>query len=131
MDEENNVTIQRQRLAVGAPSDLFWGDFYFLIGEVIRVISPWIWSDYGWHHPDLFFKHMPKSVVQSNWYYGLFDLNSIKDNSRKDLAKIRIKFINDLEAKEYDQIPTGSNYSYPENFGQTVIIAQKGKSSRF
>ena len=29
----------------------------------------WVWSDYAWVNPDDFYCKMPKSVVQSNWYY--------------------------------------------------------------
>ena len=28
----------------------------------------WMWSDPSWNYPD-FYTHVPKSVVQSNWYY--------------------------------------------------------------
>ena len=67
-----------------------------------KGVRSWIWSDYGWHHPELFFKKMPKSVLQSNWYYGAgFDLNQLKEPSRT-----YVKFYNDLENKGYDQIPT-------------------------
>ena len=75
-------------------------DFYTIIGEVLKNGSrPWVWSDYYWHHPDLFLKFMPKSVLQSNWHYGeSFDAN--------------IPFVKaflDLQKYGYDQIPTGSN----------------------
>ncbi|MDP3441373.1 MAG: hypothetical protein Q8T08_00795 [Ignavibacteria bacterium] len=43
---------------------------------------------------------MPKSVVQSNWYYGeSFDENLVP-----------VKAYIDLEAYGYDQIPTGGFY---------------------
>jgi hypothetical protein len=86
--------------------DLWWHDFYFLIGEVEKRGSrPWIWSDYLWHHPDLFFKNMPKSVVQSNWYYG----------ESFDEKQTYVKAYIDLEAHGYDQIPTGGYYESSKN----------------
>lgn len=106
MDEE---TAQHQRhfdYAVIRKNELWWSDFYFLIGEVMRGgARPWVWSDYYWHHPEVFLKKMPKTVLQSNWYYqGEFDLNKLK-NSPKTAVQAYI----DLERHGYDQVPTSSN----------------------
>ncbi len=111
MDEE---TANHQRFALYAvmrQHQLWWNDLYFFINEVERSgVRAWIWSDYLWHHPDIFFKKMPRSVLQSNWYYGRVF------NCRINYVKAYI----DLEEHGYDQIPTGSNWSYPENFEKTV-----------
>jgi len=91
---------------------------YFLIGEVEkRDVRSWIWSDYGWSHPDLFFKKMPKSVLQSNWwYYGTsFDLDQLEESD-----KTRVKFYYDLEKHGYDQVPAGSNWTIDANLEATV-----------
>jgi len=105
MDEETMEHQTHYDYAMVRKNDVWWGDFYYLIGEVEKIGSrPWIWSDYVWHHPGLFFKNMPKSVVQSNWYYGeKFNLTPLNgsDNSA-------VKAYIDLEANGYDQIPTGS-----------------------
>src|SRR5690606_40928180 len=71
----------------------------------------WVWSDSAWayYQPDaeLFYKMMPKSVLQSNWYYGeQFDLSKMDDGSR---VKRQVQTYLDLEAHGYDQIPTASN----------------------
>ena len=52
--------------------DLWWHDFEFFTqaGAAARL-RPWIWSDYAWKHGEEFLKRMPKSVLQSNWYYEL------------------------------------------------------------
>jgi len=64
---------------------------------------------------------MPKSVLQSNWYYGTeFDLNKLKDP-----AKTYVKLYNDLEEYGYDQIPTGSNHSNDINMEGTVDYGKK------
>src|SRR5690606_29050423 len=61
------------------------------------------------------------SVLQSNWYYGSgFDLNKLKDSN-----KTYVKLYNDLEKYGYDQVPTGSNHSVPENFESTVEYCKK------
>jgi hypothetical protein len=111
MDEESASNQARQDYICVRQNDLWWGDFYFYIGEVERNgVRPWIWSDYVWHHPDVFFKKMPKSVLQSNWYYDT------KFGPDVDM----VKYYNELEKYGYDQIPTGSNHSDPSNFGLTV-----------
>ena len=49
-------------------------------------------------YPGLFFKKMPKSVLQGNWYYGVdFELGKFKDPTKKT-----VNFYNDLEAYGYD-----------------------------
>ena len=122
MDEE---TAQHQRMldyAVMRQNDLWWGDLYFFVGEVEKKgVRSWIWSDYGWHHPELFFKKMPKSVLQSNWYYGSgFDLNKLEVPS-----KTYVKFYNDLNAYGFDQVPTGSNHSNDINMEATVDYCKR------
>jgi hypothetical protein len=91
-----------------------------------------MWSDFGWHHYDCFFKRMPKSVVQFNWYYGrdfTYDptFNSATANLAKpsDNVKLRTKFYVDLAKAGYDQIPCGSNWqisndAWEVNFPRTV-----------
>ena len=71
---------------------------------------PWIWSDYVWHHPETFIEKMPKSVLQSNWYYG--------EEFEDDATYVNAYLV--LEEHGYDQVPTGSNWSNPVNFGKTV-----------
>lgn len=100
MDEESEGHQKYQSHVTIRKNDVWWGDFYFLIGEVEKSGSrAWIWPDYMlWNEPDQFFKKMPKSVVQSNWYYG-----ETLDKNQK-----YVKAYLDLEEHQYDQIPTGS-----------------------
>jgi hypothetical protein len=84
---------------------------YQLVDQVERGGSrAWVWSDYAWHHPEVFYQKMPHSVMQSNWYYG--------DDFGPDVIEARTYA--ELEAHGYDQIPTGSNWSSDVNFGRTV-----------
>lgn len=99
MDEENADDQRFLDYVVVRQNDLWWHDFYYLVDLVERKGSrAWIWSDYLWHFPELFFKKMPKSVLQSNWYY----------EKEFDIAKTPVKAYLDLEKYGYDQIPTGS-----------------------
>jgi hypothetical protein len=111
MDEEtaqNQLSVGFEHIIV-RQKELWWGDFYTLIGEVLKNGSrPWVWSDYYWHNPELFLKYMPKSVIQSNWYYDERFEENIKE----------VKTYLDLEKYGYDQIPTGS---YHENNEKSIL----------
>jgi hypothetical protein len=116
MDEETAQHQRFHRYAVIRQFDLWWHDLYFYIDEVEKAGSrAWVWSDYVWHNPQAFFRKMPKSVLQSNWYYG-------KSFSRK-LGYVQAYL--DLARRGYDQVPTGSNWTFPENFGRTVSFCRK------
>lgn len=122
MDEETVAHQHYYMHTTVRKNHVWWGDFYQLISEVEKCnVRSWIWSDYMWEHPDLFFKNMPKSVVQSNWYYG--EKFNIEKGNQADLAEKvknnpqRVAILRDsnraysyieLEEHGYDQIPTGS-----------------------
>ncbi len=116
MDEEASQWQKNQDIAIFRQFDLWWGDLYFFIGEVEkRGVRSWVWSDYVWREPEIFFKKMPKSVLQSNWYYGAAfspDINYVK-------------YYEELEKHGYDQVPTGSNHSNDKNFELTVDYCKK------
>ena len=117
MDEEDAGNQSNLNYSVVRHNDLWWGDLYFYIGEVEkRGVRSWVWSDYAWNYPDLFYKKMPKSVLQSNWYYySAFDLNKMEG-----WTKTCLKLYSDLEAHGYDQLPTGSNWDNNQNMEATV-----------
>jgi len=125
MDEEDYNHQKHFDYIVIRQNELWWSDLYFYISEAMKKnVRPWVWSDYVWHHPEQFFKMMPKSVIQSNWYYGeAFDTN-----------QTYVKAYLDLEAEGYDQIPTGSYHAVPsqdfkalnpKNIGNTVEFCSK------
>jgi len=121
MDEETAHHQRNFSYVVVRQYDLWWHDLMFLLDQVEKGGSrAWIWSDYLWDHPQVFFKKMPKSVLQSNWYYGT------EFTKRNVAAKAYL----DLEAHRYDQIPTGSNWSVDENFAKTVTYGRKNISPR-
>ena len=106
MDEETYGHQSDFDYVVVRRNDQWWNDLYFYFDEATnREVRPWVWSDYVWHHPDLFFKKMPKYAIQSNWYYGEeFDLEKLNERTRRF-----VQAYIDLNAAGYDQIPTASN----------------------
>lgn len=111
MDEETAEHQKNFEYVVIRQHDLWWRDFYFMVEQVENAgARPWIWSDYIWEHKDLFLKKMPKSVVQSNWYY----------DTKFDKSIRYVEAYHDLAENGYDQIPTGSNWTCPDCFGKTV-----------
>jgi len=115
LDEE---TWQHQRhyaYVVIRQHELWWHDLAFLVEQVERRGSQaWVWSDYAWHH-DEYTQQMPRSVLQSNWYYGLeFDppCNEVATYQR-------------LADAGYAQVPTGSNWTTPENMERTVAYCRE------
>ena len=107
MDEEDYGNQKYYEHVVIRQYDAWWRDFLFLVKEVEKGRSrAWIWSDYVWHHPELFYQKMPKSVVQSNWYY----------DAKFEPQNDRAKAFRELDQHGYDQIPTGSNYYNSTNF---------------
>ena len=80
-------------------------------------MRPWIWSDMCWEHKDEFLARMPRSVLQSNWYYEKeFDVAMLKKENRKAMVETYAT----LEKARYDQMPCGSTYSCRENFSKTI-----------
>ena len=122
MNDEELASYQtRQDLAVIVRMISGGVIFIFISERSKKWYSSLVWSDYAWHKPEVFFRKMPRSVLQSNWYYGKeFDQNKLKDPT-----KTYVNLYNDLEKYGYDQIPTGSNHSVGTNFESTVEYCKK------
>lgn len=116
-DEETANHQKKYAYAVIRQGDLWWHDFLFFVKTVENLgVRPWIWSDYHWNHPEEFINRMPKSVLQSNWYYA----ETLDPEKEK-----RVKTYLDLDKAGFDQIPTGSTYSSAVNFKNTVQFCNK------
>jgi len=110
-------------------NDLWWHDLFFYIDIVeSKEVRPWIWSDYEWHHPKEFFKKMPKSVLQSNWYYS----PKFKWETLLESQKRQVQAYIDLEREGYDQIPTASFHTNDrsQSIGLTVDFCSKNLSNK-
>ena len=120
-DEETAAHQSQYSYVVVRQGELWWHDFLFFVKQVENLgVRPWIWSDYYWNHSEEFLKRMPKSILQSNWYYGSdFELGQ----------QIELKTYLDLDRAGFDQIPTGSNWSNDLNFKGTVEFCNKHLAS--
>ncbi len=111
MDEETYGHQKDYAIAIVRHGDLWWHDLRFLVEQVERHnVRAWVWADRIWHHRDEYLRNMPKSVLQSNWYYA-------EKFTRKHP---RVRAYLDLEAHGYDQVPTGSSYYNTPSFPNTV-----------
>ncbi|MBR4767683.1 MAG: hypothetical protein IK088_01775 [Lachnospiraceae bacterium] len=115
LDEESPVQ-KHKAIAVYRHPVEFWR----FANEMFRTVEecgsrPWVFSDYYWHHPDVFEKNMPRSVVQSNWHYG--QMNPTPRDSSSYTAVITY---NKLEELGYDQIPVPSHFCNALNANQVL-----------
>ena len=115
-DEETASHQSKHLFAVCRQGELWWHDFLWFAKVTEKTGSrPWIWSDYVWNHKDEFLNRMPKSVLQSNWYYGAkFNPAEMGDRSKY------VEAYEWLDKAGFDQVPTGSNFSCDTNFAGTV-----------
>jgi hypothetical protein len=121
MDEETAGHQRYHENVVVRQGNLWWHDLYYLVDVVEKQnVRSWIWSDYAWNYPEDFFAKMPKTVLQSNWYYG-----SQFDNFDNPTNETYVKLYDQLEAHGYDQVPAGGNHSNNVNFGKTVEYCTK------
>lgn len=116
MDEEDFENQKHHAYVVIRQYDLWWHDLMFYVEQVqARGARPWVWSDYIWRHPETFRANMPRSVLQSNWYY-------YSDFGGDDAM---LRAFDQLEEAGYDQAATGSNWSDPGNFEGVVRYARE------
>ncbi len=112
MDEEGAWYQRNFLYAVCRQYELWWNDFYYFVSLVEKENArPWIWSDYIWNHEEEFLRKMPKSVIQSNWYYGPCTGDDLSEN-----AKNSLRAFDTLHEHGYDQVPTGGAFGYKKNF---------------
>ena len=120
MDEETCNHQKFHQFVCVRQGDLWWHDLHYMVEEVEKAgVRPWVWSDYIWDHQEEFLARMPKSVVQSNWYYNR-EFDSFGDSDQSQRNKIRAEAYRTLDEAGFDQIPTGSNHLFAENMGLTV-----------
>ena len=124
--DEENWKCQRFNLyAAVRQGEQWWHDFLKISGYAEkRGMRPWIWSDYSWEHEEEFMRRMPRSVVQSNWYYGLGFEGDTNERTR-ERTKRRCGMFGKLADAGFDTIPCGSNYDTDKNFGALVPFCDK------
>ena len=108
MDEEDIGHQTKHGVAIVRQGEHWWHDAFFLFKECEKHgARPWVWSDYYWHHPELFTKNMPKSVLQSNWCYRSLT------NPPNEIQQVRVQTYLDLDRMGFDQVPTSSTWALP------------------
>ena len=128
-DEETAGHQWAQQYVAIRKGELWWHDFLWFVSTTEKAgMRPWIWSDYGWHHPE-FISRCPKSVLQTNWYYD-------EDGEGFDLATVKkpyLKLFVELEKAGFDQLPGGSNWasSYWRNKGLKTNTTSIGGLVKF
>ena len=117
MDEETFSHQAAYGFSVVRSEACWWEDFYHLIACCEKENArPWIWSDYYWHHKDIFVKKMPKTVLQSNWHY--YPLKGKDGELGQNAVGYRTFF--DLEEFGYDQVPTTTTWNFVGNTEQVI-----------
>ncbi len=137
-DEEGVRHQEMMPYMVLRQGELWWHDFLLLEKETEKSgARPWIWSDKYWTEPEEFLERMPKSVLQSVWYYDKsLDISELKTHEQEELRKERRRTFNwkrvqsfiDLDKAGFDQMPCGSNWACDENFGNLVAFCEKNLS---
>lgn len=117
LDEENKDLPLLTGVMTVRHDDLFWHDTYMLFDECEKNgVRPWTWADRYHNDPEQYAKHMPKSVLQSNWFYGY-----LRDVPKSDIKKYNwIHTYEQLDALNYEQVPCCSAVEHPYNIHQTV-----------
>ena len=108
-DEERPENQRRCSFTVARQGELWWHDLTWFCRGLEKLGSrAWMFSDYGWHHPE-FVAKCPKSVLQSNWYYNE-DMQGYDVTAMKDWFKPKLRLFDDLDKAGFDQVPCPSNW---------------------
>ena len=119
-DEESPRLQRNQGFCVCRQGDLWWHDLHWLVSEVEkRGVRAQMAADYAWAHKAEYLKRAPRSVLQTNWYYGS-EFNPAKMEHSEWLLTY-----DDLEKAGFDQLPGASNHSCATNIGDTVRYCRK------
>lgn len=123
MDEETASNQRFQLYAVIRQGSLWWEDLNFLVRKVEENnVQAWVWSDVLWHKgKGEFAENMPRSVIQSNWYYH----KEFEEDGLSNSAKIPVKSFVDLDELGYKQIPAGGTYVCKENYPLLVEYCRR------
>ena len=110
--DEETPDMQKNYLFVCVrQGELWWNDLLFFVKAVEkRGARAWIWSDYVWDHEEEFLKRMPRSVLQSNWYYGR---RWQGEPPERPYEAKRLAAFEKLDKAGFDQVPTGTNWVPP------------------
>ena len=104
---------------------LWWHDLNLFVKECEKWGSrAWVWSDYYWHHKDIFIKRMSKEILQSNWFYGNIK-NYTEEEKKGYFALNAVDAYSELSELGFDQVPTSSTWESTWNTYQTVCLGHE------
>ena len=116
-DEENWSNQGKYEFAVVRQGELWWHDFLWFVKTVEDLgMQAWIWTDCNRANPETFYRRMPRSVLQSNWYYGVNFTGKDEPPDMKDAEKRRLEYYEDFARAGFGQVPCGSNWYHDGNF---------------
>lgn len=120
-DEEDAKNQNGLMMAIVRSGELWWHDFLWFVRVIEECgMRPWMWSDYAWHH-DEFYVRCPRTVLQSNWYYGReFDVAKLKGN-----ARAAVEAFAKLDRAGFEQVPAVSNITCSENAAEAVRFCRQ------
>lgn len=133
MDEESEKLQTKFRYGVTRREDIWFNDLKKIVATVERNgARAWMWGDPAWNYPE-FYKHVPRSVMMSNWYYwkdakemeAKLDDPSFKiGDKRPDCPgqnhAAEFKAFMDLQKGGYEQMPCGTNWNNDGNMEAIV-----------
>ena len=108
--DEEQIEWQKKSVHVTCRQhELWWHALYKFIGAVERQgVRPWMFSDYGWSHPD-FVKKCPKSVLQCPGYYNE-DVQGYVIEKMKPCYQPRLRMFIDLDKAGFDMVALPTNW---------------------
>ncbi len=114
MDEECYHHQKPYSMAIVRHGELWWHDVLFYISEVEKHGSrAWMWSDHViLNDPEEYVRRMPKTVLQSIWYY---DRDFSYPGTPSYILWDAYKYYDFLDKHGYEQVPTGSLFMAYEN----------------
>ena len=128
MDEEEAIHQPHFEYAVMRQHGLWWRDIKFLFKQVRsqRRRARGSGATTSGTTRTMFYKNMPKNVLQSNWYRDPVrgDAKSVYGGVfNMDIECVRT-FV-EVDKAGYDQIPTVSNWETPENIYGTIRFCRE------
>ena len=124
MDEESSGAQKWFLYTVIRKGDLWWHDIYYFFDQCEKVgARPWVWADAGWKDPDTYLRRMPKSVLQSNWFY-----ERMRKNPDGTYVPDQYNYYLTLDRAGFDQVATCSTIFHPYNARQTMELGKESLS---
>ena len=108
-DEEQMEWQKKSAIVNCRQNELWWHSLYKFVDAVEKQgVRPWMFSDYGWSHPD-FVKKCPKGVLQCPGYYNE-DVQGYVIEKMKPCYQPRLKIFIELGEAGFDMVALPTNW---------------------